>query len=218
MDKIILSGTDVEFVLQWRDEHKDLVHKGVCPLRAVKLVFPDVGITTTAIRNASLLSFSVTRDGKSLGKLAYTILGDGKCALTHDTTKLPEEDKQAVLTVYCSVMALLVYGRADVNGEQKEIAPKETRELKQLRKTGSLEDHRAYGNKKKKTGYTYILTSSAQHTSAVSSGSRRKIDHAFSVRGHWRHYKSGKTIWIEQFTKGKGKHKDKNYKLGRTEQ
>lgn len=39
---------------------------------------------------------------------------------------------------------------------------------------------------------------------------QRHID-SWNVRGHVRHYKSGKTIWIEPYQKGKGKIKSKIY-------
>ena len=88
MDKIRLSSADVDYILAWRDEHKELVRQGVTPLRAVKMLFPDVGITVTAIRNGKALSFSITKKGKSLGRLFYNVQKDGLCALTGDTTRL----------------------------------------------------------------------------------------------------------------------------------
>ena len=36
----------------------------------------------------------------------------------------------------------------------------------------------------------------------------------FSVRGHFRHYKNGKVIWISEYRKGEGKKKKKTYKMG----
>lgn len=36
---------------------------------------------------------------------------------------------------------------------------------------------------------------------------------AWEVKGHFRHYKNGKTVWVKPFTKGKGKVKEKEYKL-----
>lgn len=41
MDKIVLYRKDIEFVLKWRDEHKELVRLGVNPLGAVKIVCTD---------------------------------------------------------------------------------------------------------------------------------------------------------------------------------
>lgn len=41
-----------------------------------------------------------------------------------------------------------------------------------------------------------------------------KPEHEVSVRGYMRHYKSGKSVWIEPFTKYRGKGKNrKDYEL-----
>lgn len=207
MDKIILSSTDVEFVLQWRDEHKDLVRRGMCPLKAVKLAFPDVSITVTAIREHDTLSFGINRNGKSVGKLVYNrIQANGLCVLDRDTTKLSEEDKQAVLTVYFSVMALPVFGKSTITRDEsdvRELQPKASRRS-------------SAPKKKSKPGIIYILGKSIQSEAHAPTGSRKKIDHEFSVRGHYRHYKNGKTIWIREYTKGRDKkqRRDKTYKIG----
>lgn len=37
---------------------------------------------------------------------------------------------------------------------------------------------------------------------AINVGSHRSPEGVFSVRGHLRHYKSGKNIWIEEYVKG----------------
>jgi hypothetical protein len=36
---------------------------------------------------------------------------------------------------------------------------------------------------------------------------------SWKVRGHWRHYKNGKSVWIEPYTKGKGEIEPKTYKF-----
>lgn len=37
----------------------------------------------------------------------------------------------------------------------------------------------------------------------------------FTVRGHYRHYKSGKVVWVSEYKKGTGKMRRKTYKVGR---
>jgi hypothetical protein len=41
---------------------------------------------------------------------------------------------------------------------------------------------------------------------------------SWQVRGHYRHYKNGKTVFIEPYTKGQGKIKQTNYVIGGAEQ
>lgn len=121
MDKIILSRKDIEFVLKWRDEHKDLVRVGVNPLRAVKIICTDSGVTLTAIRKAVDLRIGINQNGKSLGYLEYEFLNNGMYSMTKDRAKISNDDKQSVLTVYASVMAFMVFGRGDLKTpEHKE--------------------------------------------------------------------------------------------------
>lgn len=40
-----------------------------------------------------------------------------------------------------------------------------------------------------------------------------KYSHEFTVRGHFRNYKSGKRVWIQPFTKGQGEKHPKKYSL-----
>ena len=205
MDKIVLSREDIEFVLKWRDQHKELVRLGVNPLRAVKIICPDSGFTLTAIREAVDLRIGITQNGKSLGSLEYEFLNNGMYRMTKDNTKISNEDKQSVLTVYASVMALMVFGRSIAESlEQKE------------RQTASTSKKPTKKPKKnKRSGVTYILTCSGKEPHIAVKGSHSSPQGVFSVRGHYRRYKSGKVIWIAQYTKGTGKRADKTYRIGR---
>lgn len=50
--------------------------------------------------------------------------------------------------------------------------------------------------------------------SAVPRGSHASPRGIFTVRGHYRHYKSGKVVWVAEYKKGTGKQKGKTYKIG----
>ncbi len=203
MDKIRLSTEDIEFILQWRDEHKDLVRLGMSPLKAVKIVCFESGYTITAVRDGKLLNFWINQNGKSLGKLVFETLGNGMCELVKNTTKLQNEDRQAVLTVYSSTMALLIFGKATIQqneDEVREVAPHKSKKT---------------SKKSQRKGYTYILTRSGKEPKLMAKGKHSSPSCTFSVRGHYRHYQSGKVIWITEYTKGCGKKKDKTYKVGK---
>ena len=202
MNKIRLSSDDVDYILAWRDEHQDLVRQGLSPLKAVKMLFPETGFTVTAIRNGKALSFSITQKGKSLGRLFYTVQKNGLCALTGDTTRLSEENKQSVLTVYASTMALLVFGRTTIesDAEPREIEP------------ATLYDEPMTPRKRREKGYTYILR---KCNDSGRGGHHRSPRGQFSVRGHYRHYRNGKTVWIAEYTKGAGKKLATKYRLGK---
>ena len=203
MDKIRLSTADIEFILQWRDEHKDLVRLGMSPLKAVKIVCFESGYTITAVRDGKLLNFGINQLGMSLGKLVFETLDNGMCELVKNTTKLQSEERQAVLTVYSSAMALLIFGRATIRQDVRDV-----------REIVSKKPKKA-SNKSKRPGYTYILGRSGNEPHLMVKGSHSSPSGMFSVRGHFRHYKNGKVIWITEYTKGCGKKKDKTFKVGR---
>lgn len=201
MNKIRLSSADVDYILAWRDEHRDLVREGPSPLRAVKMLFPETGFTVTAIRSGKALSFSITQKGKSLGRLFYTVQKNGLYALTGDTTRLSEENKQSVLTVYASTMAMLVYGRTTIESDA---------EPRELEPAVLYDDRDMTVRQRREKGYTYILR---KHNASGHGWHHRSPRGQFSVRGHYRHYKNGKTVWIAEYTKGAGKKRATKYRL-----
>ncbi len=205
MDKIVLRQKDIEFALKWRDEHKELVRMGVSPMRAIKIICTDSGITLTAIREAVDLRIGINQNGKSLGSLEFEFLNNGMFRKTKDTAKISDEDKQSVLTVYSSVMALIVFGKSTVEIPE----PKERKNASGSKKLTKKP------KKRKRSGVTYILTCSGKEPHIAIKGSHSSPQGIFSVRGHYRRYKSGKVIWIAQYTKGTGKKADKSYRIGR---
>ena len=55
MDRIILTEKDVEFLLEWRDKHKDLVRSMPQPFRAIKLVIKDSALSIKCIRDKNII-------------------------------------------------------------------------------------------------------------------------------------------------------------------
>lgn len=207
MDKIILSGSDMDFILQWRDDHKDLVRLGVCPLKAVKIICADSDCVTTAIRDDEHINLGITCHGKSIGKLVFKPLENGLCSVVKNTLQLPQElMKDAIqdfLTVYLSTMAFLVFGNATVRPHGTEM--KTRRDAP--RKNGKTSP------KKKYKSCVYILNRTG-NVRLMPRGSHNSPDGMFSVRGHYRHYKDGKVIWVSEYVKGRGEKKGKIYKTG----
>lgn len=210
-DRIILSVEDVEFILKWRDENKDLVREMAVPLKSVKLVFPDSGFEFTAIATGNKFKFYVNQNGKRFGNVEFERLGEGKCKISKDRIKeLGEDEKQTVLTVYASTMAFLLHGGSD------DVIKRENDEV-EIKSDGSSvigEKGSTNGRKRKSSSTTYILRRSGNTAQMAVRGSHRSPAMSFGVRGHYRHYKSGKVVWINEYVKGKGEKKDKTYKLG----
>ena len=104
----------------------------------------------------------------------------------------PAETEQGALTVYGSLMALMTYGAGSIRGGVATTTSKAPAERK-----SSTKPHTA--------STTYIIHSAGKQLTVVPRG-----HHA----SHFRHYKSGKTVWIAEYRKGTGHSRGKTYKIG----
>ena len=206
MDKIKISSEDIGYILKWRDEHQGLVRRGVVPLNAVKIICFETDYIITAIKRGNTINFWVNKSGRSLGKLVFEILEDGKCKLIKNTTELNSEDRQGVLTVYFSLMAIFVFEKTPIYQSDEYRENYDTSVENQTKSKKS-------NKKSKRDGYTYILKRSERECRFMPEGFHNSPSGVFSVRGHYRYYKDGKIVWINQYLKGTRKRKDKTYKL-----
>lgn len=210
MDKIVLSIKDTEFLLDWRDKNKDFVRRYPPVLPACKIDCTESGYVIKGFRNESKIRLYVSHKGVSLGMMEYRIRPDGLLELVKDRTELKSDDKQSVLTVYCSAMAFMAYCKETVP-EALEGNERENSETHSIRK--NVQKNRS--KKKESSASTvYLMKNSSGKRHFAASGYRKSPSGQFTVRGHFRHYKSGKVIWIDSFIKGSGKGKDKIYKIG----
>lgn len=206
MDKVYYNKSDLDFLLEWRDSHKMLVRLGLCPIKAVKIISLESGLTLTCVRKGNLVKISATILGRNVGSLVfeYNILGF-YTVVKSDAKKLKEDDIQSIATVYASTMAIMAFGNqvAAPVKEKKQPANQQTAENKKKSKS----------NKNKSNSISYILKRHGTDAVLVRKGSHARPEGTFSVRGHFRHYKNGKVIWIAEYVKGSGKDKDKTYRL-----
>lgn len=194
---------DIEALLKWRDQHPQEVKSHPAPLKAVEIVMPHNGYRIKGIREGDQLRLHLSQNGTQLGNCRFVRRPDGMWASTRNRMQVGRDDLQAVLTVYCSVMALMAYGRWEV--EPQDATPYEP---------GPKPSPSKRPTKRKSKRTTYILRSINGALSAVPRGSHASPRGIFIVRGHYRHYKSGKVVWVSEYQKGTGKRKGKTYKLG----
>lgn len=211
MDKVIFKIKDVDALLAWRDNHPDLVRSLPMPLKALEFIFPESGWSFKAIREKEFITFHPALHGKPVGKMKLRVCPGGKLAMVKRDNILKGEDVETIITVYCSTMALMVYG----NGSRVvETTPSLVVSQKPTEARESVS-----GNKKGKdtrNGVTYILRATRDGVAAIPQGSHASPSREFSVRGHFRHYKSGKVVWVDEYRKGtdQKKKKSKRYHLG----
>ena len=201
MDKIILSSEDIESLLKWRDNNADLVRRNAAPFKGIMLEFPETNINIKAYNDGGKITFYLYISGNTAGKISGIQLPAGLFKEKKDTTKLNKEDKQSILTVYASLMALIVYHKPEAAAAAEHEAQPDK---KNKRKSGA---------QRSKKGITYIFSNHGSGPRIQPRGKHASPAAAFSVRGHYRHYKNGKTVWIRPYKKGTGGHKDKTYKL-----
>ena len=200
MDRIVLTTKDVETVLHWRDQNIELVRQNAAPFKGIILDFPETNINIKAIRNGTEITFYISIQGQRTGKIKGLQMPGGLYHLIKNTTKLNSEDIQSILTVYSSLMALIVY---------HDPAPAAANTKQQQNKKAS---HKAK-QQRNNSGLTYILKSGGRGPQLVHRGGHASPAGVFSVRGHYRQYKDGRRVWISPYKKGTGKEKNKTYKL-----
>lgn len=197
MDTIILMNKDVETLLAWRDQNINYVRQNAAPFKGIMLEFPETNINIKAYNDAGNISFYIRIHGSSAGKISGQQLPGGFFKAKKNTTKLKSDDVQSIITVYTSLMAYICYCKPEKAARQQRQTPG---------------DQKAAA-KKKKSGITYLLNSSGRGPALRPRGTHASPAGSFSVRGHYRKYKSGAVVWIAPYIKGKGTPNSKRYKL-----
>ena len=200
MDKIILHSQDVETLLTWRDNNADLVRRNPAPFKGIILEFPDTKIIIKAYNNAGKITFYLQVNGQKAGKITGRQLPGGLLQVKKNTTKLKSDDVQSIITVYASLMALIVYHKPEAAAEAKEAGQKRPKKAKT-------------GQERRKNDVTYLLKHSSSGPRIHPRGQHSSPAGVFTVRGHYRHYKDGRAVWINPYKKGTGGQKNKTYKL-----
>lgn len=204
MDKVELTNADIIALLEWRDQHPAEVRAHPQVLGAVEIVCKESGYTVKGIRRENLLSLYLGRGGRSQGHVEFTRRFDWMWVLTKNQLRGADKgDKdmiQSILTLYCSLMALMAAG--PVIDSTRE--PTESTSDKKPTKAP----------KKPTTRTTYIIRKVRGTILAAPRGFHASPRGIFTVRGHYRHYKSGKVVWVSEYKKGTGKKKKKTYKMG----
>ena len=200
MDKIILSNKDVETLLKWRDNNTDLIRRNPAPFKGILLQFPESLIDIKAYNDAGKITFYLFINGHKAGKITGQQLPGGLLQVKKNTTKLPSDDVQSIITVYASLMALIVYHKPEPAAAAKEARQERPKKAKN-------------GQERRKNGVTYLLKHSSSGPRIHPRGHHSSPAGVFTVRGHYRHYKDGRAVWIKPYKKGTGGPQNKTYKL-----
>lgn len=208
MDRVELTIDDVYNLIEWRDQHPAEVRSSPVPLKAVEIAIPHSGFRIKGIREDGTLRLHLSRNYEQFGNCTFTQTANGMWAATKNRTRgVSSEDLQSALTVYCSLMALMVYGRMESGPDPDKEPSVKGNGLRPTNVTKSPTSKPVKRN-------TYILHRANGALRVAPRGTHTSPSGIFTVRGHYRHYKSGKVIWISEYRKGEGKKKKKTYKIG----
>jgi hypothetical protein len=202
MDRIILKGKDVETLLEWRDSNADLVRRNPAPFKGIILEFPETKINIKAYNDAGKIAFYLQINGHKAGKITGRQLPGGLLQVKKNTTKLKSDDVQSIITVYASLMAFIVYNEP----EPAAAAARQERRQERPKKQKS-------GAQRVKKSVTYLFNHSSSGPQIQQRGQHASPAGVFTVRGHYRHYKNGRAVWIKPYKKGTGSKENKTYKL-----
>lgn len=216
MDKVCLTFEDTVRLLNWRDNHKELVRSVPQPLRAVKIITKHEGFhfECKVIRSGKVITMYPAYHNKKLGKVIFKLTDEtddfsGYYIVKNETSSVKHNDEtlevspQNMMSVYCSLMAYMVYGKDEMVGS-----------LVCDNTQTPLHEPRSKPSGKPK-GYTYIFSN--KYAKSGHAGHHASPRGIFGVRGHYRHYKNGNVVWIESYQKGTGKTKRKTYKMNKEE-
>lgn len=206
MVKIPLAVEQTNALLQWRDEHKELVRTCAVPFPSCEIVGEN-GVKIRTQQNKdfpSVYNFTVSNTilHEIKGRFDYmTMTG----RVIHGAPQLSHEDTQTAITVWATVMAYIVnFEPETVEKEQGETKNKESKR----RNTSPR------GQKRPQNSVLYL--NPIKYITESKNAVQHKYTHpscAFSVRGHYRHLKSGKVVYVHPYEKNTGKEKDKRNKI-----
>ena len=237
MNRIILTQEDVEFLKEWQQAHPDKkitarfpfeeciieirgdvgdissIHAKIQHLDELPFevdLFKCVDFTAKVwMRNEMIFEHSFSYSYATNHAIDKKIECKPQIKRTFDVSVLKQMRKSITFT-FMSVMSY-------INNSEREIVEESTKkEVEVVRRKG----------KKPKRKYNSVISVGGIrkiYENRVRTGDVRKYkkpEFAVHVRGHYRHYKSGKVVWISPHEKYKDKKKkniEKTYKIRRTD-
>lgn len=206
MVKIPLAVEQINALLRWRDEHKDLVRACVVPFPSCEIMSEN-GIKIRVRQDdelRSVYSFIVsdTMNHEVKGRFFYLSMTG---AVQHGAPQLSHDDTQTAITVWATVMAYIVNFEPEIVQIDDE---QSARDSKKPRSTSP--------RKQKRPENSVLYLNPVKFISEDKNATQRKYTPpscAFPVRGHYRHMKSGKVVYVHPYEKYTGKKKDQRNKI-----
>lgn len=208
MDKCILTKDDVIALFAWRDRNVDLVRRACCPCKAIEVIISDNDLRIKYVRDGNLISIHFVI-GREVFNYKAEVLPFGKWKILKKPLKGIGADQnmiESIAGLYFALMALITYGD-DVTYTEPEL-----KVIEQVTEKRMERENAPRNIKRDNTIYLFNREPSGKLI-IKRKGERSTPRGEFNVRGHFRHLKNGKVIWIHEFKKGVGKRRNKTFKL-----
>lgn len=218
VDKIVISNNNkMELIIQWYKDNEFLlkdrewktpINRGFVELREEHLgfSFDNHGVKTIMTIYAKQVDV-INGEYKPIITFDYNVMTGIKNNQIYHTPKNLIINMRQILIMdntiekeclkYRAIMSYMVYNREYKVSENKTVHTKTTAVK--------------YSNKH----YNSLQTRVYIFNDKTTVGHHNSPSYEFEVRGYYRHYKNGKVIWVDGFTKckGKGKPQNKNYQF-----
>ncbi len=237
MDQVMLTNTDKAYLIEWGEEHENLLHQFPVPFRRIELVDmaafkPQLTAAERIIyKKVPIPYFRWVRRDNELDLFMYTdthvlvqdahfeLLPDGRALLRWSSFADALEGKNADvihemiaqnLCIYIAFCAYTTYAKTHPEEADKEL-------VKQPIQSDAAAVGTTPSPKRCQSDHVTYLFRNRTPSAPVGV---RWVKHSppgceYSVRGHYRHYKSGKIVWIAEQVrcKGRGPRRSKRYKV-----
>lgn len=215
-DVIVIPYDKITSVFEWRNNNQDIVRKFTPILEDLVIKVANIAIHVE-VSTRPYFSYQFTVYDRTVKVLfqhwnRHTMEGDIEFnRLPQDILKDDEAVKdyaQSVISLYCTLMAYMEHHREVVT--QQDVRTQRPQDPKKKKKKKKQVTYL------RKTIYTFsgtIKTDPEANTLEKGKRGYTAPTEPFKVHGHWRHYKSGKKVWVSGYVKNKQEGKEPDPKV-----
>lgn len=210
MDRCLLKNGDLDRLFEWRDNNKELVKRAPMPIKGIRIAVEEEKAELICVRKNDVAEIRCNLcNGEKILIVVNVLPCDGK--YTVKRTRPIDVDVGLIneaCSIYFSLMALITYGDG-IEYSDEELGVLDSAVKENFKARLFVKQHNT-----QQQSITYLLRRDAKGRLSVGGrGHHSSPKGEFGVRGHFRHYADGKVVWIAEYKKGKGKRKDKEFRL-----
>jgi hypothetical protein len=225
LDIILLqSNKQMETIINWVKDNNINKNELIIPLNDARIDFLDEGLRVDYSKENNIIHFKTYSTDKNVAIFEFDYDLKTEEFENINTFAVNELSKFRILNLiskdntigkliykFISIMYYMVYKKADV----VEVNKKELKQSNKKKTKRNKKNNKVIINK---TIYKFINTDSEPLNHLLTNETTDKRiytqpNHSFGVKGHFRHYKNGKTVWVNEYIKGIGKKENKIYTL-----